>query len=135
MPEIRGEMHVIAKRTIMFLDHMGQAAGRAIFKPHTVHFSKDIQEIPDWISEQEAFKIATQPPKDGKGTPDITVVRIEAPARVPVLQKFEGDAVVDLEKMNKAELQTHAREVHGIELDDKLKKDEMIAAIKDKAAK
>lgn len=44
-------------------------------------------------------------------------------------------APADLQAMNKAQLVTHALEVHGIELDPNLKKDEMIATIADKASK
>ena len=118
-------MHVIAKRTVMFYNY---SSGAKVPQKHIVHFSKDIQEIPDWIGEQEAFKIATQ---DGT----MTVVRVEPPARIsPVEQSPLGEAVIDLQKLNKADLQTHAREVYDLELDDKLKKDEMIAAIEEKQA-
>jgi hypothetical protein len=48
---------------------------------------------------------------------------------------FPIAAPVDLPAMNKAQLVTHALEVHGIELDPNLKKDEMIAAIAEKASK
>lgn len=37
--------------------------------------------------------------------------------------------VIDLNELTKAQLITHAAEFHGIELDQKLKKEELIAAI------
>jgi hypothetical protein len=48
---------------------------------------------------------------------------------------FPIKAPVDLQAMNKAQLVDHALEVHGLELDSNLKKDEMVAAIEKKAAK
>jgi hypothetical protein len=124
-------MYVIAKRTILFIHEDDARSGQnKTPRKHVVNFSKDPQEIPDWVTEQDAFAVATQ---DGT----LTVVVIQ-PAVTPKLKlaevNGEGKAIVQLDKMTKDELQLHALEVHGLELDDKLKKEEMVAAIKEAAA-
>jgi hypothetical protein len=185
-------MHVIAKRSILFI-HEEDARSGSSKRPrsHEVKLSAEIQDVPDWVGEQEAFKVATQ----GK-EPAIIVVGVKAPAidvtldqqeiRQPEItdhhvkflnargypikslkeavgfvanlndrarEGFLADAAAwteeldsdkddktgpgpdALEKMTKAELQAHAEEVYGLELDDNLKKDEMLTAIREAAAK
>jgi hypothetical protein len=124
-------MYVIAKRSILFVnqDDIQEAAKGGVAKAprkHLVAFSKDPQEVPDWIRDQSAYETAAK---------DESIVEILYKAtKAPQAVAVTTPAVVDLTKMKKDELQVHAQEVHGLELDDKLTKDDMIAAIKDAAA-
>lgn len=153
-------MFVIAKRTILFRHEDDQKNGNKKPRECLIQGSKDVQEVPDWLEDQSAFIAAQHDDKERGITADIMVVvpqkrvapppmQVEKkPAIVPPAkpaepaktaeQKPAQPDVVDLTKMTKDALQLHALEVHGVELDDNLKKDEMIAAIeeaKKKAAK
>lgn len=119
-------MHVIAKRSILFYDEK-QTQDDKVKAPrqHLVPFSRDVQQVPDWLADQEAFQNAT---KSG----EIMVVQVASPEKPKPLA--EVAQVLDLSKMSKDELIVHASEVHGLELDKGLKKDEMIAAIEEAKA-
>lgn len=136
---------ISAKRTILFF-HEGDRAGRTkTHKParsHLIPCQQAPQEIPDWVGEQSAFQDAC---KDDT----IRVIQFAAPAAKPApapkAEKEKAadakqpepapakvpDLPVDLRVMNKAELVDHALLVHGIELDEKSKKDDLITAIEE----
>jgi hypothetical protein len=138
-------MYVIAKRKILFQEWSpGKQVGETwipgkVLRAHHVPDSKDPQQIPDWVGALDSFKDAVE-------HGDMMEVIIPNPPKAkPAAGAGPGQSAtsgtsksttppVDLSKMNKDELQLHALEVHGLELDDKLKKEEMVAAIKEKAA-
>lgn len=142
-------MFVIAKRTILFrheAEHKsGKGEGGKAPRQCLIHGSKDVQEVPDWLAEQDAFVSAQQNDKERGITADIMVVipqKVVAPPPAPIDKKPEKTAEpekekpaesVDLSKLTKAELVAHAEKAYGLELADELKKDEMIAAITEKA--
>lgn len=121
-------MQIIAKRSILFIDEKQFQAGSRNPREYLVHASKDIQEIPAWVGEQEAFKTATQ---DGTVT-EVEVKTVVVKKQPPVEMQAPP---VDLQKLSKEDLVAHAQEVHGLSLDPRLKKDEMIEAIEEAAGK
>jgi hypothetical protein len=136
-------MYVIAKRKILFQEWSpGKQVGDdwipgKVLRTHHVPDSKDPQEVPDWVGKLDTFQEAVT----HEDMMEVIIPKAK-PAAIPK-PVTGGDAkdakpgdlgLVDLSKLSKDELQLHALEVHGLELDDKLKKDEMVAAIKEKVA-
>lgn len=110
-------MQVICKRTILFYDEKQRAEGKVPVRSHTVHHSKDVQDVPDWIRDQVAFKNAAK---------DDTIREV----KLQVVE-VEDDPPLDITKLNKTELIAHAKEVHGLTLDAGMKRDDMVKAIED----
>lgn len=122
---------VICKRTIMFRDEAQARQGLKAPRTHTIPANKDPQNIPDWVVEQPAFLHAVE-------HDEIMLLQVMKPVEAKVektaLPEITAPEPVQLEKMSKAELLEHARTI-GIEVNEKLKKEEILAAIKQELAK
>lgn len=129
---------VICKRSIMFRDEAQARMGLKTVRSHTIPANKDPQNIPDWVAEQSAFRHAVE-------HEEIMLLEVIKPAKAEVIEKKplpentapaddSGTAPVQLETLTKTGLLEYARKL-GIELDEKLKKDEILAAIKQETAK
>lgn len=120
-------MFVISKRSILFQEW---SAGK-VLRSHHVTANKDPQEIPDWVRGLNSFKLAC---KDNTIMEIIVKSVTEAAPAPEAAETVKSEVVkpplVDLKKLNRKELQEHAK-VHGFELSGDLTKDEMVAAIKD----
>lgn len=92
-----------------------------------IHFKPGIQEVPVSLKDHDYLKkngvILYEKPKVAE--PKKTTSVPSATPAAPV------EPAPDLSKMTKAEIVAHAAEVHGLELDPSLKKDELIAAVEE----
>lgn len=110
----------------------------------------NITEVPDWVKDDLMFKMALKDndivvANDAVVLPGQSVTKestddagkratLAAAAEQAAKLAKEAATPVDLTKLKKEDLVSHAADVHGLELDPSLKKDEMIEAIENHVA-
>lgn len=152
-------MRILSKKTFRFQkpgSSIIATGGENLNKPERyedIYFvtkPNEVEEAPEWIRKDKMFELATkdgdlleiagtgkQPTKDDIAVAAASSQAAEAARRIapgtdPATELHGAVATTDLKNMTKAELVEHAAEVHDLELDPKLKHDELVAAIQEK---